>query len=758
MAEERGGLQREGGQDDAGPLREALPELARCFPDGRGEAAAAACRRMTAQGLGAAAVAYARTAPACVRMVGAGAALALAASVEALGRTAGPPAALALAQAAAKAARRLGTAEAFAAWLGVVEELAAAAPESVSALLGRIEGVLVDLDVPRFEGWVLAGLRMAGGDPARRRAYFALEDPEALRWLERAAADLGFSAVERRLKAYLLALWRLRAPIRPVGAAGSDGPPRRVSFASGIIRVPESFRGYEGPVAMALFRASLAHVAAHFRFTRRRFAVGRLKPLQVALVSLVEDARVEQLAMAEFPGLRRLWLPFHVAEPGDAPIAPSLMARLSRALVDPAYQDDDAWVRKGRQLFFDTRDRWDDPAISRHIGGLLGNDLGQMRVQFNARTYVVEPVYRDDNAGLWDFGDRAPSPGASDTLVESVRIDRIDDSPAPDRRRPDPQPQDADDGAPHRAAEDTQDAPGVPVARYPEWDHLIAREREDWTTVVDYPAEPGDPRKVDRVLEERPDLAYRIRALVRSAKVSRPVRLRRQSEGDRLDLNACVGAAVTRRLGQSPDPRVYETSVRRDRDLSVLVLLDVSESTNDKVLGGITSVLGLERDATALLAHGMAELGDPFAIHAFCSNGREEVRYLRVKDFGRPYDAAARARLAGLRGGLSTRIGAALRHAGAALAPQLTHRRLLLCITDGEPSDIDVFDRRYLVEDARHTVMALSRQGIDTFCVGLDTAGEAYLTRIFGRRNVLQVDRLDRLPETLPSLYFRLTA
>jgi nitric oxide reductase NorD protein len=35
---------------------------------------------------------------------------------------------------------------------------------------------------------------------------------------------------------------------------------------------------------------------------------------------------------------------------------------------------------------------------------LLGNDLGQMRIQFNAKTYVVEPVYRDDGSGpvgLW---------------------------------------------------------------------------------------------------------------------------------------------------------------------------------------------------------------------------------------------------------------------------------------------------------------------------------------------------------------------
>ncbi len=94
----------------------------------------------------------------------------------------------------------------------------------------------------------------------------------------------------------------------------------------------------------------------------------------------------------------------------------------------------------------------------------------------------------------------------------------------------------------------------------------------------------------------------------------------------------------------------------------------------------------------------------------------------------------------------------------AELAVQLSHRRLLLVVTDGEPSDIDVADRKYLVEDARQAVASLAHAGIDVFSVGLDAGGDSYLTRIFGPRNVLIIDRLERLPERLPMLYFRLTA
>jgi nitric oxide reductase NorD protein len=577
--------------------------------------------------------------------------------------------------------------------------------------------------------------------------------------LAHAASALTFADVERPLRAYVTAMWRLRVPVRAAVAADGD-PLRRASFDNRFIRVPDTFRGFSGDAARELYRAALAHMAAHLRHGRGRFQVGTLRPVQVALVSLVEDARVEQLAMCAFPGLRRLWQPFHTAEPSGPLVASSLLARLARALLDPGFQDDSEWVRKGARLFFDARSTWDDPATSRAIGGLLGNDLGQMRVQFNARTYVVEPLYRDDNAGVWEFAEQSRPTAEGETHYESVRFDRIEDvSSRPHDREREARSTENRIDLPNRAAMVAclDGETGIPVARYPEWDYLISADRTDWTTVVEVNCPTGPSVSIEQLEERYREVVNRLAALIRSANIGRPTRLHRQPEGDRLDLDACIVAAVAKRSGDTPDPRVYTTLQRRHRDLSVLVLLDVSQSTNDIVRGSERTMLALERDATALLAHAMAGLGDPFAIHAFCSNGREDVRYYRVKDFGEPFDGLAMRRLAGLGGSLSTRIGAAIRHAGQELGRQIAHRRLLLIITDGEPWDIDVGDRRYLIEDARKAVMSLRHGGIDVFCIGLDSRGDNYLTRIFGRRNVLQVDRLERLPERLPMLYLRLT-
>src|SRR6185437_3891914 len=135
-----------------------------------------------------------------------------------------------------------------------------------------------------------------------------------------------------------------------------------------------------------IFLAACAHAGAHLTHSRMRFPVGRSKPLQIALSSLIEDARVEALALRDMPGLRRLWLPFHTAAPAPQATAAGLMGRLARALIDPDYADPDAWIGKGRALFEAAANRLDDPATSREIGGLLGNDIGQMRLQFNARS------------------------------------------------------------------------------------------------------------------------------------------------------------------------------------------------------------------------------------------------------------------------------------------------------------------------------------------------------------------------------------
>ena len=440
--------------------------------------------------------------------------------------------------------------------------------------------------------------------------------------------------------------------------------------------------------------------------------------------------------------------------PSGVITAPTLMARLARALFDPDYADPDGFVGKGRALFAAELHRLDDVSLSRQIGGLLGNDLGQMRVQFNARTYVVEPAYRDDGLGLWDFGEREqPQDDVVELMVDAARIERRDQADNPDRRRDEAEPT---QDAVGRARPCPPDERGPVLATYPEWDCDTATERPDWTTVRAAPVRTGDAVAIDTALDNIPAVRARIRRLVRGAKVGRHERLKRRSDGPELDLDAALDAAIALRANDLPDERVFRAMMRRKRDIAVTILLDVSESTRDHVPASGASVLDLERLAVATLAEALAALDDPFAVRAFASAGREDVRMFCLKEFAEPYNANVKARLAHLEPQLSTRLGTALRHAGAEIAAVRSHRKLILVLTDGEPSDIDVVDPRDLVEDARRAVLKLRSRGIDVFGVTLDPSGAGSGAAVFGRSQHMPVRRLEDLPARLTELYFRL--
>jgi nitric oxide reductase NorD protein len=550
------------------------------------------------------------------------------------------------------------------------------------------------------------------------------------------------SPIERRLSCYLRALWG-----QPVTLREADGP--RVSVAQGAVRMPRRFPAGTGGDGVTLYRAAAAHAAAHLAHSTERFPLGKLRPIQVALVSLVEDARIERLAWRDMPGLRRLWLPFHTARPGVIPNAVSLMARLARALIDSDYRDADAWVAKGRALFEAEAEHLSDPSISRTIGILLGNDLGQMRLPFDVRSYVVEPPYRDDNTLLWDLPtDSSPAKAETVALAGAPIRDSAVNSGSDGVPTDIPPPRETP----------AEEVPDSRPYHYPEWDYVIGVHRPAWCTLRETPAEQGDSRVIGEILARHEDIARRVTRLVKTAQVGHAARLRRQVEGNDLDLDACITATADLRAGRTPSPYVYQRPGRARRDLAVLWLLDLSHSTNHFVISAGTTILALARDATVVVAEAIDTTGDSFAVHGFDSSGREDVGYYRFKDFEEPYAEAPRGRLAAMTGRRSTRMGTALRHAGHLLGGHRAARKLVVLVTDGAPHDIDVHDGWYLALDAKRAVEEQRGAGIATFCVSLDPGADSYVNRIFGAGNYLVLDHLSRLPEKLALIYLRWAA
>ena len=290
---------------------------------------------------------------------------------------------------------------------------------------------------------------------------------------------------------------------------------------------------------------------------------------------------------------------------------------------------------------------------------------------------------------------------------------------------------------------------GLPVATYPEWDYAAKIERQDWTTILEADA-AASARPEEMPLDD--DATRRVTAVTRDASIGRRVRYKGRRDGNSLDLDAAIALTIERRVGRAGEPRVYLRDAPGPRDLAILLLLDLSQSTADRDGQG-RSVLDVERKAAAIMTAAVEAAGDAIAIHGFNSEGRERVRYLHIKGFEERMDAVARSRLAGLASSHSTRLGSSLRHAGSYLAERRAFRKALLVLTDGEPSDVDVPDPQYLAEDARRAVQQLRHGGIDTFAFGIGGGPFSQLDRIFGERRALRVSRIEVLPRRLVQLY-----
>jgi nitric oxide reductase activation protein len=439
--------------------------------------------------------------------------------------------------------------------------------------------------------------------------------------------------------------------------------------------------------------------------------------------------------MRDYPGLRTLWAAFHRASAeryADGLSFTALVARLAWALHEPAYADPHHWVNKGRRLFDAACRNLHEAAHFGETASILANDLGQMRVRFDASSYEVEPAYRDDNTFLWRFDE-----------TESVNVARTESG---ERHFETALGAGDESNSRNPSVAELQES----VTRlYPEWNYRSETLREDWVTVVEAAAPLVVPAPAGQQCNQQPLRGWHQALHPRWRQTFCTRRLKRQMEGDEFDLDALVDHVSAQRGKQEPEGRVYTRAGRERRPASVLLLLDLSASTGRHVGASALSLLDRERDAAERIASAFDDARHRIALHGFASNGRSAVRYVKLKEFGTPYTAPQRQRLHALRPAWSTRIGAALRHAGHCLAHEANASKSILLVTDGEPSDIDVFDSRYLIEDARHAVRMLAAQGIRTHCISLDGEAHAAVVSIFGHANCATLPHGNGLSATL---------
>jgi hypothetical protein len=536
------------------------------------------------------------------------------------------------------------------------------------------------------------------------------------------------------------------------------------------------------------------------------------------LWTVLEDARVEYLLRHEYPGLKAdlarqaqeairthtltqgmtvreivvdALLLLSTAEPGTFQIPGSIARVVERAWVqcreiltstataaDAVRVADRVYVLLDELLTSVTmRQRTDDPK------GEPEADLGVGPTASETQTDEYRPVTNWVYRGAMNpeiIGTKQGEAGESGEMTAGTEGSGITTSQAfggaREGARPSPTASGVGMADPHRMAGITPDSaaeqllhvgddrrgahaaasPSARVFLYDEWDGLIQDYRSRWCRVVEQTAAEATADFAELTLAAH---GPAVRLLRRYFESIRPPGLRRvhgQTDGEEIDLDALIRRAADQAAGAEPSDNIYIRREKRERDVAVAFLVDLSGSTSRQLETGSRRVIDVEKEGLVLLCEALEAVGDQYAIYGYSGRGRTQVDFVVVKEFDERDRSLPARRIGAVTPLHQNRDGAAIRHATAKLLARDARIKLLVLLSDGKPLD-DGYADEYALEDTKRALREARTAGVDPFCITVDRNADDYLKRMYGDVNFLVIDQVAALPERLPRVYQRLT-
>ncbi len=282
-----------------------------------------------------------------------------------------------------------------------------------------------------------------------------------------------------------------------------------------------------------------------------------------------------------------------------------------------------------------------------------------------------------------------------------------------------------------------------------EWDYRRQGYRKRWALLREVDVEAGNLDFARETLVRYGGMTQQIKRQFERIRMDQAL-LKRQKDGDNVDLDAAVEAFTDQRAGLSPSERVFVRLSRNKRDIATAFLIDLSGSTS----GWVNQI---EREALLILSEAMQVLQDRFAIYGFSGRTRKRCELFVIKRFEESYGEEVRARISALEPREYTRLGPPIRRLTEILGEVDARTPLLITLSDGKPDDWDGYNGDYGIEDTRHALIEAKRMGIHPFCITIDKAEHSYLSHMFGPANYVFIDDLAKLPVKIPEIYRKLT-
>jgi len=285
---------------------------------------------------------------------------------------------------------------------------------------------------------------------------------------------------------------------------------------------------------------------------------------------------------------------------------------------------------------------------------------------------------------------------------------------------------------------------------YPEWDRGREHYRKNWCVVREKDVPPVYDGFYRDTLDKHAGLVKQLRRSFEAMRDENRM-LKRQTDGDEVDLDALVEALADARDGREMSDRLFVRRHRAERNIAVAFMVDMSGSTR----GWINEA---EREALVLLCEALERLGDRYAIYGFSGTTRKRCELFRIKTFAEPCGDEVKARISGIRAQEYTRMGFAIRHLSKLLNEVDAATRVLVTLSDGRPDDyFDGYRGQYGIEDTRMALLEARRAGVHPFCITIDREARDYLPRMYGAARYIILDDVRQLPFKVSDVYRRLT-
>ena len=287
---------------------------------------------------------------------------------------------------------------------------------------------------------------------------------------------------------------------------------------------------------------------------------------------------------------------------------------------------------------------------------------------------------------------------------------------------------------------------------YDEWDYKRREYKPEFSKLYTKKHFRSDPTYYQSTINDNLSTLNGLRKMLTNVN-NKMQQLRRQPQGNEFDIDSVTDLFVDVHSGHTPSEKIYLSNRKIEKDISILLLLDISLSSDAYSAGN--RIIDVEKQVAILFGEILNEFSIDFSIDCFYSKTRNFSNYLNVKAFEEDWNKA-KYKIGSIQPAGYTRIGTALRHSGTLLDSRKTKNKWVILISDGKPNDFDRYEGKYGINDVKQALRELNEKQINAYALAIEATAKHYLPQMFGQNHYQILSSPVELLTSLVKLYERI--